>query len=138
MSNKTNTINFYLPIILLLSWLIFTIISFAYGPYHYDLINPIYFYLYLLLIHCFLFSGYKVGLKSRGRDFNINISYIKLIKCLSIASFYYNFIKLIFHGGSASNVLETFNDASLSYDKNISGQFSGIFSYMDMIFIRFI
>ena len=125
---------FYLPIIVLLSWLIFTIISFAYGPYDYDLINPIQFYLYLLLIHLFLFFGYKKGLKSRGRNFKININYVKLIKRLVIVVFYYNLIKLIFHGGGAINAFETFYDASLSYEKNVSGHFSGVFSYADMIF----
>jgi hypothetical protein len=124
----------YLPINILLFWLAFTVLSFAYGPYDYDVVNPVYFYLYLSLIHLFLFFGYRVGLKSYGRDFKFNVNYVKLMKRLIIIVFYYNLARLILSGGSALNILETFSDASLSYSKNISGQFSGLFfAYVDII-----
>ena len=122
----------YFPIIFLLSWLGFTILSFIFGPYEYQLTNPVIFYTYLILIHLALYLGYIKGLRSEGRNIKKEFDYIGFVKKAIQISFIYFIVKLIFNSGiSISNLNETFNDASNSYNSNSD---TNIFSYLDMIF----
>lgn len=125
----------YSPIIFLLSWLGFTIFTFSFGPYYYKLTNPFVFYTYLILIHLFLFLGYKRGLRSNGRGCQFNINYLSFVKTALLISIGYNIVKLIYTGGgNIINFGSTFNDATTSYMNNVSGQNVTVFSYIDMIF----
>jgi len=134
-NSSASSINkIYFPIVFLLSWLGFTIFVFSFGPYTYNITGAGYFYTYLLLIHLALFIGYKVGLKSHGRLLRFKVNYLKTIEGVIVLSACFNILKLMFNGGAVGNVIETFNDASLSYEKNITGHFASVFTYLDMIF----
>src|SRR5450631_4068606 len=125
----------YFPIIFILSWLGFTIFTFSFGPYYYNVTNPFIFYSYLISIHLSLFLGYRRGLQSNGRRWKYNINYFSFVKTTIIISVGYSVVKLISSsGGNVLNVAATFEDAATSYKQSISGENVSMFSYIDMMF----
>lgn len=124
----------YLPIIVLLLWLGFTIFIFAFGPYEYKIIKPFVFYTYLIAIHLALFFGYLRGQKSIGRGFQIKMDYYRFVRITIIVSFLYFLLKLILtFGGDMRNFSETFRNAHRTYlGSNV--KHSNLFSYLDIVF----
>lgn len=51
-----------LPLIIMLSWLLFTVFLFVYGPYEYDISNKAQLYTYLTVVHIMLCLGYFAGM----------------------------------------------------------------------------
>jgi hypothetical protein len=132
MNSDQNKIFF--PIYFLLSWLSLTILTFAFGPYKYQLTNSFVFYTYLLLIHISLYLGYFWGQKSTGRGTRIKIDYYRFVRITIIISLIYYFIKLVLtSGGDLRNFTETFKNASKTY-YNSSFRRPNLFSYFDIIF----
>lgn len=124
----------YAPIIFLLLWLGFTIFTFSFGPYAYNLTNPFEFYIYLLVIHLLLFLGYRSGLKSNVKKLRININYLDFVKKTVVISLIYGVFKIIItSGGDALNFSATFADASTTYE-NSNLKNTSLFSYIDIIF----
>jgi hypothetical protein len=124
----------YHPIIILLSWLVLTILSFVFGPWNYILKNPFVFYAYLFLIHSALLLGYIFGQNADGCGTRIRVNYYKLVESAIIISFVYLIVKLIFtRGGDVSNFIETFKNALKTYSSNYVTRTS-LFSYLDIFF----
>jgi len=124
-----------MPIILLLSWLLLTILVFVFGPYKYKINNSFLFYTYLFIVNVSLFLGYMRGQKSYGRKCKIKINYIKFVQTSIIISFIYLIIKLILtSGGDLANVFTTFKDASESYMKRTTNH-PNLFSYIDIFIL---
>ena len=125
---------FYLPILFLLAWLVFTILVFIFGPYAYEISNKFFFYLYLTVIHIALLLGYLRGQKSRGRGSIVRINYIKFIKWAVLISVFYNLFKILFTlGGDLSNISQTFSNSAQSYSSS-SLRFPHAFNYIDIFF----
>jgi hypothetical protein len=124
----------YFPIIVLLSWLSLTILSFAFGPYQYKLIKPFVFYSYLVLIHLALFIGYFYGQKKEGYGLRLKFNYYKTIEITIIISIIYVIIKLILtKGGDIRNLHEVFRNTQEVYHYS-SFKHSNFFSYLDIFF----
>lgn len=123
-----------LPIQLIVLWFISTFLIFLYGPYEYTLINPVVFYLYLLVILLVLYFGYKRGIKSKGRDSNLKYNYILFVKYTILISVIYLIAKLVLSsGGNLKNLFLTFNDTSEAYLNNSSKK-STFSNYLDIFF----
>jgi hypothetical protein len=129
-----NKQKYYFPIVFLLSWLIFTILVFAYGPYEYKVTRPAIFYSYLVAIHLALLLGYLRGQRSTGRGFQIRIDYYRFVRVTIIISFFYLIIKLLLtFGGDLNNIKQTFTNARKAYLTS-SIRHSNLFSYLDIFF----
>jgi hypothetical protein len=133
MENQKQT-RIYFPILFLLSWLLFTILVFVFGPWKYELINPFIFYSYLFLIHLALFLGYLRGLNNNAISTRITIDYNRFVELTIIISFVYLIAKLLLtKGGDLANLINTFKNASETYVKS-SLRFVNLFSYTDIFF----
>jgi hypothetical protein len=125
---------YYFPIIFLLSWLVFTILNFAFGPYKYNINNALIFYSYLLLVHISLFLGYFWGQSFDGKGTRIKIDYYIFVKIAIVISLIYFVVKLIFtSGGDLRSFSDTLKDALKTYS-NSSLNHPTLFSYLDMFF----
>lgn len=60
----------YLPIGLVLFYLIFTLVLYTYGPFAWITYEPVIFYTLQILYIIFLFLGYTVGMRSKQRNFS--------------------------------------------------------------------
>jgi hypothetical protein len=130
----SNKIKLYFPILLLITWLGFTILVFIFGPWKYNLIDPFVFYSYLFLVHLALFLGYSKGLQSTPAVLSIKIEYDRFVNMSILVSFLYLIIKtLLTRGGDLANFFNTFRNASYTYITS-SYRYVNIFSYLDIIF----
>jgi len=124
-----------LPIVLLLTWLSFTAMIFIWGPYEYELLNPVLFYSYIIAINISLYLGYNRGQKSHGRASRSKVKYSVILKRLIMLSFVYISIKMaLTRGGDLVRIATTFTDSSKSY-LNSSIKNTGVFNYIDIIMI---
>ena len=123
------------PILFLLLWLGFTILSFAFGPYVYKLTNPFIFYSFLFLIHLSLLVGYLLGQREKGAATRLKFDYFRLLKGTIIISVVYLVLKMVFtKGGDIRFLFTAFSNAAERYANN-SFKHTNIFSYFDMFFI---
>lgn len=128
----------YLPIIYLLSWLVMTVVIFTWGPYAYQVTNPVTFYSYLFFVHAALLGGYCWGQTFSGRGTRLKIDYFKFVQVtISISILYFTIKLLLTAGGDLNNFILTFKDANKSYDSSSLRQIT-LFSYLDMFFVPLI
>lgn len=126
---------YFLPIVVLLGWLSFTICIFLFGPYRYSVKSPLLFYIYLFLIHLALFLGYYRGQRSQGRGIRINFSAIKFVKVCLLVTVAYMVLKLIItQGGEIRRVNAALTDAADAYLSNSFRNVS-VFSYIEMLVV---
>lgn len=124
----------YLPIKVLIAWMLFTMIIYFFGPYEYDNQNPFIFVGYLIALLLAIFFGYKRGQNTFGRGFRLNINYIKFVKQTILISLSYTFIKIIASGGgNVTKVFTTFVDASQNYTTSSVRSETTLFNYLNMI-----
>ncbi|WP_256011182.1 hypothetical protein [Desertivirga xinjiangensis] len=125
----------YFPVLLLLTWLIFTVFFFITGPFKYPLENQETLYIYLTLIHLSLFLGYRRGLKSKGRETLNFFTSIQVLKRMITVFFLYTIVKVFLGGGA--NILSigsAIGDPAASYLSSHSNENVSIFGYIDMLF----
>jgi oligosaccharide repeat unit polymerase len=124
----------YLPILLLLSWLGFTIFVFLFGPWQYQLNQLFTFYLYLFIINIALLLGYIFGQNEESKGSYIKINYLKFVEISIIISLIYSIVKLILSkGGDVGNIWSTFINSADTY-LNSYVRKAYFFSYLDIIF----
>ncbi len=125
----------FLPILILLGWLGFTLSIFLFGPYDYNVQNPILFYTYLVSLHIALFLGYFRGQQSKGRLLKVSFNPLKFIKiCLAITTAYMILKLVITQGGDIRRINTALTDASEAYLTNSSKSVSA-FSYIEMLIV---
>jgi hypothetical protein len=127
--------NLLSPIIILSTWLLFTLFFFITGPYQYKLNNTFYFYSFLFCIHLALLGGYVRGLQSNGRDTNIGFKSINWLKNSILIFFLYLLFKTFLSGGiNILNITNAINNPGESYLTSHSEENISMFNYIDMLF----
>lgn len=122
-----------LPLIIMLSWLLFTVFLFVYGPYEYDLSNKAQLYTYLTVVHIMLCLGYFVGMITRGQSCKLLLNGPKMAKtCLYISFFIFVASMVYTKGGDIGRLKLAMEDPAAAYISSSTREVANIFNYISI------
>jgi hypothetical protein len=75
-----------LPIIFFVSYLTFTVIFFAFGPFEYSIDNPVSLYVFLAMAHLALFAGYWRAAFRNPHGYSGRAHVTQLVACAAVAT----------------------------------------------------
>lgn len=115
----------YLPLKILLSFLIFTEVLFWVGPVDYKISNSLLLVFYLAVLNLSLYAGYKNGLKSScSKGIIFGVKFVEVIVVIGLIGTLYYWIYLWLSRGlsiSLNTIINSFIDSGKNYHSKTIG-----------------